>query len=105
MRSIQYFLLVILISTGHLFVLLDLPSDTDLLKYNGDQPAVRSTNSYYSPVNSSSSSLVDYMKTLYEHEKLGQLPNDYNLIRAVAPRLGKIVDQFNPNVYVCVKED
>lgn len=96
MKSFQYFLLVVFIRLTDLFVLLDSPplKNEDLVKYNGDRSSTssRSSNSYYSLANksSSSSSLIDFMKTLYEQEKvLEEFSTDYNLIRGLAPRIGK----------------
>jgi hypothetical protein len=91
MLTIQYLFILILLQVSDLFVLLDIPSKTNLLKYNGDKSSLRSTNSYYTLVNSSSSSLIDYMRTLYEQEKQNDKQLDYNLIRALAPRIGKII--------------
>ena len=92
MLTIQYLILLIILQIGDLFVLLDIPSKSNLLKkYNGDKVALRSTNSYYTSVNSSSSSLIDYMRTLYEQEKQYEKQLDYNLIRALAPRIGKVI--------------
>jgi hypothetical protein len=91
MLTIQYLFILILLQISDLFVLLDIPSKTNLLKYNGDKSSLRSTNSYYTLVNSSSSSLIDYMRTLYEQEKQNDKQLDYNLIRALAPRIGKII--------------
>ena len=72
MRALQYFLLLV--------VLVD------------SSASMRLSNAYYSLLNrSSTSALIDYMKTLYEQEKqLEEFSSDYNLIRALAPRLGKI---------------
>jgi hypothetical protein len=87
MLIIQYLILLILFQICDLFVLLDKP-----LKYNGDQTlSYRSKNSYYQFKNISSSSLIDFMKTLYEQEKQNNKQFDYNLIRAIAPRIGKII--------------
>ena len=90
MLTIQYFIFLIILHCSDLFVLLDIPLQTNLLKYNGDK-TFRSTNSYYTLVNKSSSSLIDYMRTLYEQEKQNSKQVDYNLIRALAPRIGKII--------------
>ncbi len=83
MLIIQYLIIFILVQTCDFFILLD----RSPIKYNGD---IRSINSYYTLQNSSSSSsLIDFMRTLYEQEKTNDKQLDYNLIRALAPRIGK----------------
>jgi len=89
MLTIQYLILLIFFQICDLFILINKP-----LKYNGDKSlsSFRLTNSYYSLQNSnlsSSSSLIDFMKTLYEQEKQNTKQIDYNLIRALAPRIGR----------------
>jgi hypothetical protein len=79
MFAIQYLIILLIVRVCDLFVLLDVPTKAD-----------KSSNSYYTLVNSSSSSLIDYMRTLYEQEKRNEIKSDYNLIRALAPRIGKI---------------
>jgi hypothetical protein len=93
MLTIQYLIILIFLQICDLFVLLDIPSKSNLLKYNGDKSlSFRSTNSYYTLHNSNlSSSLIDFMRTLYEQEKQNEKQLDYNLIRALAPRIGKII--------------
>jgi hypothetical protein len=89
MLIIQYLILLIFFQISDLFI--------NPLKYNGDKSlSFRLTNSYYSLKNSSSlssSSLIDFMKTLYEQEKQNNNNKqiDYNLIRAIAPRIGRII--------------
>ncbi len=97
MFKIQYWILFILLPICHCFILLDLPAKSNLLKYNGDQTSPhRSKNRYYTLQNSSTASLIDFMRTLYEQEKSNDKPLDYNLIRALAPRIGKReVYEFN----------
>jgi len=94
MLTIQYLILLLILQLSDLFVLLDTPSKSNLVKYNGDKSSssssVRSIKSYYTLFNTSSSSLIDYMRTLYEQEKANDKQVDFNLIRAVAPRIGKI---------------
>ncbi len=93
MLTIQYLILLLILQLSDLFVLLDTPSKSNLVKYNGDKSSsssVRSIKSYYTLFNTSSSSLIDYMRTLYEQEKPNAKQVDFNLIRAVAPRIGKI---------------
>jgi hypothetical protein len=93
MLTIQYLILLLILQLSDLFVLLDTPSKSNLVKYNGDKSSsssVRSIKSYYTLFNTSSSSLIDYMRTLYEQEKQNDKQVDFNLIRAVAPRIGKI---------------
>ncbi|CAF1200222.1 unnamed protein product [Adineta steineri] len=101
MLTIQYLIFLIILQLSDLFVLLDIPTTTtksnNVVKYNGDKPSFRSTNSYYTLFNSSSSSLIDYMKTLYEQEKRNDKQFNYNLIRALAPR---IVEIDNVTMYV-----
>ena len=103
MVSIQYFIYFIIIQTISSFVPYELGSNGDIFKYNGDKSSsttsssrsvdeissIPSANSYYSTINSSSSPLIDFMRTLYEQEKINRLQSDYNLIRALAPRIGK----------------
>lgn len=95
MLTIQYLLILFISQTCHLFVLVDIPSKSDVLQYNGDKSSSSSSfhtiNPYYQISNSSSSSLIDYMRTLYEQEKQNDIKVDYNLIRALAPRIGKII--------------
>lgn len=92
MLAIQYFIIFIIFQTCHLFVLLDIPSEPNSLNYNGDKTASSyAKNLYYTISNSSSTSLIDYMRTLYEQEKQNYIKSDYNLIRALAPRIGKII--------------
>jgi hypothetical protein len=87
MLIIQYLIIFIFVQTCDLFVLLNSP-----LKYNED---IRSINSYYTIKNSSlSASLIDYMRTLYEQEKINNKQFDYNLIRGLAPRIGKKFSSF-----------
>jgi len=91
MLTIQYLILLIFFQICDLFI--------NPLKYNGDKSlSFRLTNSYYTLKNSSSISslsLIDFMKTLYEQEKQNNNNNnkqiDYNLIRAIAPRIGRII--------------
>jgi hypothetical protein len=92
MLTIQYLILLLILQLSDLFVLLDTPSKSNLVKYNGDKSSssFRSIKSYYTLFNTSSSSLIDYMRTLYEQEKPNAKQVDFNLIRAVAPRIGKI---------------
>lgn len=88
MLIIQYLIFLIYLQISDFFVLLDIP-----LKSNEEKPPASSyysTNSYYSLQNTNSS-LIDYMKTLYEQEKQNNKQFDYNVIRALAPRLGKII--------------
>ncbi|CAF1184336.1 unnamed protein product [Rotaria sordida] len=99
MLTIQYLIILIVFQICHLFVLLDIPSQSNVLKYNGDKKtsSFYLKNSYYTTNNSSSSSLIDYMRTLYEQEKQNDIKSDYNLIRALAPR---IVEIDNVTLYV-----
>jgi len=88
MFIIQYLIFLIFFQIYDLFVLLDIPS-----KSNEDKSLLfHSTNSYYTLKNSNlSSSLIDFMKTLYEQEKQNNKQVDYNLIRAIAPRIGRSI--------------
>lgn len=84
----QYFLGILFVHLAQAFVLLDVPpsrNDEPLLSY-------QSGNAYYpnGKTNTSSSPLIDFMKTLYEQERITPSTSDYNLIRALAPRLGKV---------------
>jgi hypothetical protein len=89
--NMQYFLGILFVHLAQAFVLLDVPplrNDEPVLSY-------QSGNSYYSSVktnasSSASSPLIDFMKTLYEQERVTPSTSDYNLIRALAPRLGKV---------------
>ena len=91
MLTLNCLVIVLVLHVSYSFVLLDLPLQSNVVKYNGDKSTYRSSNSYYSSVNSSSTApLIDYMRTLYEQEKQMLKPMDYNLIRALAPRIGKI---------------
>jgi len=93
MLIIQYLIIFIFIQTCDFFILLDrTPLKSNVLKYNGD---IRSINTYYTLQNSSSSaSLIDFMRTLYEQEKPNDKQLDYNLIRGLAPRIGKKFSSF-----------
>ncbi|CAF4541689.1 unnamed protein product, partial [Rotaria sp. Silwood1] len=98
MLKIQYLIVLILFQVCHLFVLLDISSKPSVLKYNGDKiTSFHYKNPYYTISNSSSSSLIDYMRTLYEQEKQNDIKSDYNLIRALVPR---IVEIDNVTMYV-----
>ncbi|CAF2071330.1 unnamed protein product [Rotaria magnacalcarata] len=98
MLTIQYLIILIIVQVCHLFVLLDVPSKSNILKYNEDQPSsLPTTNRYYTMNNTSSSSLIDYMRTLFEQEKQNDRKSDYNLIRALVPR---IVEIDNVTMYV-----
>ena len=88
MLIIQYLIILIFIQVCHLL--------DQSVKYYGDQ---KSSNRYYTS-NNSTSSLIDYMKTLYEQEKLTNKKNyNYNLIRALSPRLGMRIFDF---LCICV---
>lgn len=78
----NFYILLIFLPTSHLF---------PLVQYHGDRSAQKS---YYTTLNSTAS-LIDYMRTLYEQDQT----QDYNLIRALAPRLGKI----SPNRLITMK--
>ena len=76
MLIIQYLIILLFIHVCHVF----------------DQKS--SSNRYYTS-NNSTLSLIDYMRTLYEQEKMTNKKNyDYNLIRALAPRLGMRILNF-----------
>ena len=79
----NFYILLIFLPTSHLF---DSPPPPPLLQYHGDRSAQKS---YYTTLNSTAS-LIDYMRTLYEQDQAQDKSVDYNLIRALAPRLGKI---------------
>ena len=91
MLTIQYLIISLLFQVCDLFTLIDIPTKSNILKYNGDQSSTsfHSTNPYYTINNLSSSSILEYMRTLYEQEKQNDFKSDYNLIRALAPRIGK----------------
>ena len=92
--TIQYLIILILIPICDLFIRFDIPSKSNVFRYNGNKLSslsFRSTNPYYAFNNLNSSSLIDYMRTLYEQEKRNDMEFDYNLIRALAPRIGKRV--------------
>ncbi|UJR20492.1 hypothetical protein I4U23_023620 [Adineta vaga] len=99
MLTIHLLAFLIIFHLSNTFVLLDLPLQSNLVKYNGDKSSsYQSTKSYYSSLNSSSTAaLIDYMRTLYEQAKQNVKQTDYNLIRALAPR---IVDIDNVTMYV-----
>ncbi len=89
MLILQYFSFFLYLQICDLFVLLDIPSSSNVLNYHEEKSfSSRTTNSYYT-IQNSSSSLIDFMRTLYEQEKQDDKQLDYNLIRALAPRIGK----------------
>lgn len=103
MFNIQYCLIFVCVQTCDFFLLPARTSPPKLLKYNGDIPA---SNAYYTSTNvSPSASLIDFLRTVYEEEKNNGKQVDYNLIRALAPRVGK-ADTFSfffHELNVCVR--
>lgn len=114
MLSSQYLIYLFIIQNGYCLSLFNGRSSSEIFQYNGDKTpselssleesspteSYHSSNVYYPPTSSntgSSSALIDFMRTLYEQEKFSRIQSDYNVVRALAPR---IVQIDNVTMYV-----